>query len=254
MKRLIMVVPLMLFCGCKVPHRLVRNERLFTNVDSSYNFSSSNVFLQTADRRVRLINPVIEKGKIVAEAVKEPYKEKNLIFIYQKKYNDVVEPVLDSSGNPTNFIRFSNENITRIDLLNKQAKIFKRKRLYHPHPYKYSFGRTLMYIGMVYLGLGFIVILAFFAVALAQGCYIATMVYSSHDAPEVLVLRSYRDEKLAPYFFGRVLIGAYYRCSPLLVHVFKNNRPVNDFIRSILDRWVVRIVTAKVRKAERIVV
>jgi len=250
MKKLLSFIGVFLVVsGCKAPHRLILNDNFFSHVDSSYRFRDNNVFLQTADKRYHLVKPEIKNGKIEAEIVKEPYKEKNLILFYQKKFSDVAEPIMDSAGNPTNFIRLSNKNITRIDVLNKKAKLFKRKRLYHPHPHRYILGRNLMYIGMIYLALGFIVIFSLFTVVIVQACYIATMVYGSYDAPEVLVLRAYRDEKLAPFFFGRILIWFYYKLSPVFVYVFKNNKPVNKFVKAILDCWVARISETKMLEA-----
>ena len=48
------------------------------------------------------------------------------------------------------------------------------------------------------------------------GCYIATAVYGSYDAPSVMVLRRYRDETLARSVRGRSFIRAYYAVSPAL--------------------------------------
>ena len=47
-----------------------------------------------------------------------------------------------------------------------------------------------------------------------RGCYIATAVYGSDDAPEVMVLRQYRDEALSKTYVGQLLIYAYYVFSP----------------------------------------
>ena len=50
-----------------------------------------------------------------------------------------------------------------------------------------------------------------------KGCYIATAVYGSYDAPEVWVLRRFRGSSLAPTPAGRLFIRAYYAVSPVLV-------------------------------------
>lgn len=47
-----------------------------------------------------------------------------------------------------------------------------------------------------------------------EGCYIATTVYGSYNAPEVLVLRRFRDETLQKTALGRWFIRTYYRWSP----------------------------------------
>ena len=73
------------------------------------------------------------------------------------------------------------------------------------------------------------------------GCYIATMAYGSYDAPEVKILRRFRDEKLKKSFAGRVFIANYYAFSPLLVKIFKPMGGINRIIRKRLDRFVIRL-------------
>ena len=70
------------------------------------------------------------------------------------------------------------------------------------------------------------------------GCYIATMVYGSYDAKEVLILRKFRDEKLKKTVPGKIFIANYYFFSPLFVKCFKNVTFVNVFIKKCLDRWI----------------
>lgn len=72
-----------------------------------------------------------------------------------------------------------------------------------------------------------------------SGCYIATMVYGNYDAPEVLVLRQFRDQVLSRSFAGRAFIKTYYKYSPRFVARFKNNLFINSTIKHILDRFVI---------------
>ena len=53
-----------------------------------------------------------------------------------------------------------------------------------------------------------------------EGCYIATCVYGSYGAPEVLTLRRFRDEILKKHMLGRMFIRCYYAISPYLVKWF----------------------------------
>ncbi|MCL2227631.1 MAG: tetratricopeptide repeat protein [Oscillospiraceae bacterium] len=69
-------------------------------------------------------------------------------------------------------------------------------------------------------------------------CYIATAVYGSYDASEVLTLRRYRDEVLSTFLFGRLFIDSYYYVSPPLAKFLKNANRTNIFVRSILDKMV----------------
>ena len=75
----------------------------------------------------------------------------------------------------------------------------------------------------------------------SEGCYIATMAYGSYDAPEVKVLRKFRDEVLKKTFIGRVFIANYYAFSPLLVKIVKKTGFAERFIRRRLDRFVNRL-------------
>ena len=67
-------------------------------------------------------------------------------------------------------------------------------------------------------------------------CYIATAVYGSYDAPQVLVLRRFRDEVLEESVLGRIFIKTYYRLSPPLARQLKNKRCLNASVRRFLDK------------------
>jgi hypothetical protein len=71
-----------------------------------------------------------------------------------------------------------------------------------------------------------------------SGCYVATMVYGSYEAPEVLVLRKFRDHFLAHYSLGRSFIRWYYTHSPSFVEHYQNSPVVNNFIRFLLNGLV----------------
>ena len=75
----------------------------------------------------------------------------------------------------------------------------------------------------------------------SSSCYIATMVYGSSESTEVLILRKYRDNVLKKNWVGRNFIYYYYKYSPQLVELFKNNRNVNSFIKKILD-FIIKII------------
>ena len=71
-----------------------------------------------------------------------------------------------------------------------------------------------------------------------EGCYIATCVYGSYDAPEVLILRHFRDNKLKKHALGRAFIKVYYAISPKLVKVFGKTSLFQIVNRNILDRFI----------------
>lgn len=72
----------------------------------------------------------------------------------------------------------------------------------------------------------------------SEGCYIATMVYGDYDHPKVMVLRQYRDNYLMKSFFGRCFVKIYYCLSPKAVRVLRDKKHINNFIRTLLDRFV----------------
>lgn len=72
-------------------------------------------------------------------------------------------------------------------------------------------------------------------------CYIATAVYGSYDAPQVVVLRRFRDEVLSKYFFGRAFIRTYYAMSPPVARRLEKAGRTNRIVRRMLDRVVRRL-------------
>jgi hypothetical protein len=72
-------------------------------------------------------------------------------------------------------------------------------------------------------------------------CYIATAVYGDFDAPEVITLRQFRDEKLCKSTLGRVLISVYYTLSPPIANYLRKARTLNSIVKRILDRIVMKI-------------
>ena len=75
-----------------------------------------------------------------------------------------------------------------------------------------------------------------------EGCYIATAVYGSYNAPEVLILRRFRDEVLKNSVLGRWFVCAYYRFSPPIAKRLKYAKRINKLVRFLLDRYVERLI------------
>jgi hypothetical protein len=78
------------------------------------------------------------------------------------------------------------------------------------------------------------------------GCFIATAVYGSEVAPEVIVLRRFRDEALLPTLSGRIFIKIYYAISPSIACMLKHLAPVRQCLRlGVLNPIVRRIQSHK---------
>lgn len=70
------------------------------------------------------------------------------------------------------------------------------------------------------------------------GCYIATAVYGSYEAPQVRTLRQFRDQRLQPTRVGRAFIRTYYQFSPTLAKHFTPGSVGHGFARVALERIV----------------
>lgn len=73
------------------------------------------------------------------------------------------------------------------------------------------------------------------------GCYIATACYGAYDAPEVVILRQYRDEVLSKSLWGRYFIQLYYRYSPYFAQKLKSQSTITAIIKKYI---LARIVNA----------
>lgn len=71
-----------------------------------------------------------------------------------------------------------------------------------------------------------------------SGCYIATCVYGSYNAPEVMILRKFRDNRLSKTVMGRFFIKIYYKISPWLVKCFGKTNWFKKFWKKHLDKLV----------------
>ncbi|MFW5871886.1 MAG: CFI-box-CTERM domain-containing protein [bacterium] len=74
--------------------------------------------------------------------------------------------------------------------------------------------------------------------AATEGCYIATMAYGDYEHPQVLKLRTFRDDFLRQSYFGRKFIELYYIYSPFIVGKLKDKPKTNEIIRTLLDQLI----------------
>jgi len=72
-------------------------------------------------------------------------------------------------------------------------------------------------------------------------CYIATMVYGDYEAPQVKILRNFRDNVLKRNIYGRWFITTYYFISPKLIAIFGKQKWFNSFWKKLLDAFIIRL-------------
>jgi len=67
------------------------------------------------------------------------------------------------------------------------------------------------------------------------GCFIATAAYGSYMAPEVQLLRDFRDSHLLTNPVGRAFVNAYYQLSPPLASIISGNELLRAMARWFLS-------------------
>lgn len=77
------------------------------------------------------------------------------------------------------------------------------------------------------------------------GCFIATAVYGSYSAPEVLLLRSFRDRVLLSSNHGKLFVRLYYRLSPFMAKIIGSNGFLKRLVRNAILSPIVKIVRSR---------
>ena len=70
------------------------------------------------------------------------------------------------------------------------------------------------------------------------GCFVATAVYGSYEAPEVKTLRTFRDEHLLPNRAGRCFVRFYYKNGPQWADFVNEHTFLKKPIHEVLDVFV----------------
>ena len=82
----------------------------------------------------------------------------------------------------------------------------------------------------------------------SEGCFIATAVYGSYEADEVLILREFRDQKLASSDLGKFLINCYYLLSPPIAELLEIFPFAKKPVKHVLDKIVRSVEIDKTKK------
>lgn len=78
--------------------------------------------------------------------------------------------------------------------------------------------------------------------AMESGCFIATAAYGSPLAPEIDVLRRFRDTKMRPHRAGKWMIDAYERCSPPVADVIGRHPIARLWVRRVLLSPMIQVI------------
>ncbi len=70
----------------------------------------------------------------------------------------------------------------------------------------------------------------------SSGCFIATACYGSSHHPDVLTLRSFRDQVLLSREIGKHFVSAYYRVSPPIAKIIDNHWLLSAIVKQGLIR------------------
>lgn len=77
-----------------------------------------------------------------------------------------------------------------------------------------------------------------------SGCFVATACYGNYEAPEVLILRQYRDQKLLKTFYGTAFVEFYYFISPFLVLLIGKS----DILKKSIKKYFLEPIITRLKK------
>lgn len=78
-----------------------------------------------------------------------------------------------------------------------------------------------------------------------KSCFVASAVYGSPDAPQVAVLRDWRDSYLRSFLTGRLGIRAYYVIGPGLAYLVRHGWLPTAPVRYLLDCFVGKLASSQ---------
>ncbi len=75
-----------------------------------------------------------------------------------------------------------------------------------------------------------------------SSCFIATATYGTSNANEVIILRTFRDNKLVDNIWGKLFVKCYYKYSPSIANIISKSEWLKTIIRKILINPLVKLV------------
>jgi hypothetical protein len=80
-----------------------------------------------------------------------------------------------------------------------------------------------------------------------SGCFVATACYGNYDAPEVLVLRQFRDDTLLKNSFGEAFVNFYYSVSPFFAKLLSKS----DVLKKSVRRYFLEPIVNKLQRQNK---
>ena len=77
----------------------------------------------------------------------------------------------------------------------------------------------------------------------SSGCFIATECYESSLHPDVVLLKTFRDECLLKLKFGEILIKTYYRISPTIAN-YLSTKPI---FKPLVLNFIIKPITGVIK-------
>ena len=81
-------------------------------------------------------------------------------------------------------------------------------------------------------------------------CFVATAVYGSDVAPEVVLLRQYRDDILLHNSVGKIFVRFYYKLSPPIALWMQDKSLLKRTVKQPLDAFVNVVVKKSLQRTE----
>lgn len=81
----------------------------------------------------------------------------------------------------------------------------------------------------------------------SSGCFIATACYGNYNAPEVLVLQQYRDDRLLRTFLGKAFVKLYYSISPSFATLISKS----DLLRKLVRQYFLEPIVTRLQRQNK---
>jgi hypothetical protein len=233
-----LLVPLILVAaivsGCNNYSKLTySSKQAFKKKEVAQEIEEHNVYVHDNEKTYRLNDPKFKEEKLTGIPIKvaesntaksSESDEQNDIHLYLDGESSI--DALESTPQ-----EFSSDDFESVEISEKSDSDTRIIVI------------VLIVIGVLLI-LGLLIILIFVNAvsdgsgSSDSGCYVATLAYGDYDAPQVLVLREFRDRFLKKSSAGRAFISWYYAHSPAFVERYRSQLWFHRIMRGGLNVFV----------------